>query len=346
MGTKFVRISICVASIAIGAAAQAQSPAEFYKNKTINMMVGYPPGGGYDVYARVIAGHMAKHIPGTPNIVVRNRPGAASLVLVNELYAASPQDGTVIGTFARSVAMDRLLGRQGANFVPTELNWLGSANNEVSICTVWHGLQIKSAADFMSRGIIFGANASGSESDVYPNILNNLLGAKFKIVTGYPGANDLMLAIERGEIQGRCGWTWSAAKTTRADWIADNKLYIAVQFATEKHPELPDVPLVLDLARSDKERQALELILAGQKMGRPFAAPPNVPADRVDALRRAFDATMRDPAFLAEADKQKLEVQPVTGEALQQTVAAMFKAEPAVVEAARQAIEPAKAGGK
>lgn len=317
----------------------AQSPAEFYKGKTISMIVGYPPGGGYDIYARVIANYYGKHIPGAPTVIVKNRPGAASLVSVNELYSATPKDGLTIATFARSVAMDRLLGRQGTNFEPMELNWIGSANNEISICTVWHSVGIKDVKDLLTKEIVFGANAAGSESDSYPMILRNLFGANVRTVTGYPGANDLMLAMERGETQGRCGYTWSAAQATRADWLRDGKLTVALQFATEKHPDLPNVPTVMELARTDKERNALELILAGQAMGRPFAAPPGVPADRVAALRRAFDATMQDPAFVADAEKQKLELQPVTGETIQALVMKMFTAAPDVVEAARQAIE-------
>jgi hypothetical protein len=234
--------------------------------------------------------------------------------------------------------MDRLLGREGTNFNPTELNWIGSANNEVSICAVWHTVGIKTPAEFLAAPIIFGANAQGSESDVFPNILNRLLGTNFKVVTGYPGTNDLILAMQRGETQGRCGFTWSAAKTSYPDLIRDKQLFPAVQFATQKHPELPDVPLVTDLAKSDDTRAALELLLTQQAMGRPFAAPPGVPTDRVQALRRAFDATLRDPEFLAEAQRQNLELDPVTGEDLQAKVEGMFKAPASVVAAAKKAI--------
>jgi hypothetical protein len=270
--------------------------------------------------------------------VVRNKPGAASLNLVTELYNALPRDGSVIGMFARSVAMDRLLGREGTNFDPVKLNWVGSANNEVSICAVWHGVGVHSTQEFMARPLVFGANAPGAESDVFVRILNNLTGTRFKTVTGYPGVNDLTLAMERGETQARCGWTWSAVKAAKADWLRDKKIYVAVQFATAKHPELPDVPLVTELARNDRERAALELMLSQQAMGRPFAAPPEVPADRVKALRDAFSATMKDAEFLAEADKLQLEINPVDGETLQGMVEHMFKAPPEVIEAARAAI--------
>ncbi|MDB5649244.1 MAG: tripartite tricarboxylate transporter family receptor [Hyphomicrobiales bacterium] len=318
--------------------AEAQSAAEFYRGKTVSLYVGYPAGGAYDVYARLIARFLPKYMPGNPNVIIRNQPGAASLTFVNELYAVMPQDGTAFGTFARSVAIDRLLGRPGTNFDPEKLNWVGSANNEVSICVVWHGLNITSSEDFLSRPIVFGANAPGSESDVNARILNNLLGAKFRVITGYPGTNDLMMAMERGETQGRCGMTWSALKAALPDWITGKKVYIALQFATHRHPELPDVPLVTDLAHNDLERAALQLVLAGQAMGRPFAAPPNVPPERLEALRRAFDGVMADPDFFLEASKQGLEVQPVSGEDIQRLVAAMFRAPPGIVEAARRAI--------
>jgi hypothetical protein len=304
----------------------------------VSLFVGYPPGGGYDVYARLIAKHLTKHMPGQPQFVVRHKPGAASLNLVGELYNTLPRDGTVFGMFARSVAMDRLLGRAGAHFNPVELNWIGSANNEVSICAVWHGVGVRSIEAFMARPLIFAANAPGSESDVFPNILNNLLGTKFKVVTGYPGVNDLSLAMERGEADGRCGWTWSAAKAARADWIRDNKIYVALQIATEKHPELAHIPLVTDLARTDMQRRALDLILSQQAMGRPFAAPPKVPETRIAALRQAFARTMDDREFLVEAAKHQLEIKPVDGHTLQDMVDRMFKSPPEIIDAARKAI--------
>jgi hypothetical protein len=318
--------------------AAADDVADFYKGKTATLYLGYPPSGAYDIYARLIARYLTRYVPGNPQFILRHKPGAASLNLVNELYNVLPRDGSVIGMFARSVALNRLLGREGANFGPVEFNWIGSANNEVSICGVWHGIGVWSTQDFISSPLVFAANAPGAESDVYPNILNNLLGTKFKVVAGYPGVNDLTLALERGEADARCGWSWGAVKAAKPDWLRDKKIYIAVQFATKKHPDLPDVPLATELARNDRERQALDLILTQQVMGRPFAAPPKVPAERVTALRRAFDATMKDPEFLAEADKLQLEIAPVDGESLQGMVERMIKSSPDVIEAARQAI--------
>ena len=335
--TRIVVAAVAV-TLLLAPPACADDVADFYKGKTLSLFVGYPPGGAYDVYGRLIGKHLGRHIPGQPQVIVRNKPGAASLNLVSELYNVLPRDGSVIGMFARSVAIDRLLGREGANFNPVELNWIGSANNEVSICAVWHGAGVRSIEDFLARPLIFAANAPGSESDVFPRILNKLVGTNFKVVPGYPGVNDLSLAMERGETEGRCGWTWSAVKAAKADWIAENKIYIALQFATGKHPELPDVPLVTELARSERERAALDLILSQLAMGRPFATPPGVPAERVAALRGAFARTIADAEFLAEAERLKLEIKLVDGETLQGMVARMFRAPPDVIDAARQAI--------
>ena len=339
------RRTLLLRAAALGVAAMLSVPpaaaddvADFYKGKTASLYLGYPPSGAYDIYARLIARYMTKYVPGNPQFIVRYKPGAASLNLVNELYNVMPRDGSVIGMFARSVALNRLLGREGANFNPVEFNWIGSANNEVSICGVWHGVGVWTTKDFISRPLVFAANAPGAESDVYPNILNNLLGTKFKVVAGYPGVNDLTLALERGEADARCGWSWGAVKAAKPDWLRDKKIYIAVQFATKKHPELPDVPLATELARNDNERAALDLILTQQVMGRPFAAPPKVPADRVTALRRAFDQSLKDPELLAEAEKAQLEIAPVDGEALQAMVEHMFQAPQDVIDAARKAI--------
>jgi len=326
------------AALLAGPIAHADETADFYQGKSITLYLGYPPGGAYDIYARLVGRHMSRHLPGHPQIIVRHKPGAASLNLVNELYNVLPRDGSVIGMFARSIALNRLLGREGTNYDPVALNWIGSANNEVSICGVWHAVGVRSTADFLSRPLVFAANAPGAESDVYPNVLNSLIGTKFKVVAGYPGVNDLTLALERGEADARCGWSWGAVKAAKPDWIRDRKIYIAVQFAAAKHPELQEVPLATELARNEGERAALELILTQQVMGRPFAAPPQVPAARVAALRQAFERTLRDPEFLAEADRLALEIDLVTGETLQAMVKRMFASPQAVVEAARKAI--------
>src|ERR1043166_8693211 len=223
---------LCVAALVLATAhARADDVADFYRGRSATLYLGYPPGGAYDIYARLVARYLTKHMPGNPQFIVRHKPGAASLNLVNELYNVLPRAGSIIAMFARSIALNKLMGRDGTNYDPVALNWIGSANNEVSICGVWHGVGVKTTADFLARPLVFAANAPGAESDVYPNILNNLLGTRFKVVAGYPGVNDLTLALERGEADARCGWSWGAVKAAKPDWLREKKIYIAVQFA-------------------------------------------------------------------------------------------------------------------
>jgi hypothetical protein len=256
---------------------------------------------------------------------------------VNQLYNTLPKDGTVIGIFARAAAWEPLFGNKAAKFDPTKLNWLGSGNNEVSICAFWHTVGLTSTEQFMTTPLVVGGTGPGADTDNFPLTLNNVLGTKLKLITGYPGGNDVNIAIERGEVQGRCGWSWSSVKATRPDWLKEKKIFIPVQFALEKHEDLPNVPLVLDLAKTDEQRKILEVIFSAQPMGRPFAAPPKVPADRVKALRDAFEATFKDPEFLDEAKKAKLEIDFVSGDAVEKIVNHVAGMPPALLKAAHEA---------
>jgi tripartite-type tricarboxylate transporter receptor subunit TctC len=300
--------------------AGAQNPADFYKGKNVDLYIGYSAGGGYDVYARVLARHIGKHIPGNPNVVPRNMEGAGSLKLANWLYNVAPKDGTAFGIIGRGTGFDPLLGRKGAQFDAEKFNWLGSMNNEVSVCVAWHTTGITKIQELYGKELTVGGTGASADTDQFPRITNGVLGTKFKVVTGYPGGNDVGLAMERGEVQGRCGWSWSSVKSTHQKWIDEKKINILMQLALTKHPELPDVPLVVDLAKSDEQRRILRIIFARQVMGRPFLAPPNVPQDRVAALRKAFADTMQDKDFLAEAQKIDLEINPVSGEEVQKLV--------------------------
>ncbi|MFQ5974044.1 MAG: Bug family tripartite tricarboxylate transporter substrate binding protein, partial [Alphaproteobacteria bacterium] len=261
----------------------AGSVADFYKGKTITIYIGYSPGGGYDAYARTVGRHIGKHIPGNPGTVAKNRPGAGSLKLANELYNTLPKDGTAIGTIGRGMPMEPLFGTKEAKFDPSKFNWLGSANNEVSVCVSWHKSPIKTLNDFLTKEMIVGGTGPGADTDTFPKVLNNIIGTKLKLVTGYPGGNNINLAIERGEVQGRCGWSWSSVKSTRAQWLRDKNINVLLQMSTAKHPEMPDVPFVMDLAKTEKDRKVLALVFARQAWGRPFVAPPGVPADRAKA---------------------------------------------------------------
>src|SRR5262249_50028357 len=302
--------ALVLLAVASAASAQAQSPADFYKGKAVELYIGYTVGGGYDVYARLLARHLGKHIPGNPTVVPKNMEGAASMRLANWLYTAAPKDGTAIGTFSRGIAFDPLLGHKGAQFEAAKYSWIGSANDEVSVCVAWENTGFATFEDMLSKELTVGSTSTADDTYQFPRTVNGVLGTKMKIITGYPGGNEISLAMERGEVQGRCGWSWSSIVSTRAQWLAEKKINVLVQMALSKHPDLPNVPLVLDLAKTEEQKQILRLIFARGVMGRPFAAPPDIPADRAAALRRAFMDTMKDKEFLAEAEKAKLEITP------------------------------------
>jgi tripartite-type tricarboxylate transporter receptor subunit TctC len=321
------------------ATASAQSPADFYKGKTVDFYIGYSVGGGYDIYARIIARHLGKHIPGNPTVLPKNMEGAGSLRLANWLYNVGAKDGTVIGTIGRGTGFDPLLGHKNAQFDATKFNWIGSANNEVSICVAWHTTGVRRFEDLMTKELVVGGTSSAADTDQFPKVMNNVLGTKMRVITGYPGGNEVGLAMERGEVQGRCGWSWSSVKSTRQRWMDEKKINVLMQLALEKHPELPDVPLVIDLAKTDEQRQILKLIFAQQVMGRPYLAPPGVPADRVAVLRKAFLDTMSDKDFLAEADKAQLEITVVAGDGVEKLVREVYATPPAVAKKAADAIK-------
>ena len=314
--------------------AQAQGVADFYKGKNVDLYVGYSVGGAYDLYARLLSRHMGKHIPGNPTIIPKNMEGAGSLRLANWLYNVAPKDGTAFGIFGRGTGFDPLLGNNAAKFDATKFNWIGSANNEVSICVAWSTSGVTKFEDLLERQLVVGGTSRSADTDQFPLFLNGVLGTKMKVVTGYPGGNEVGLAMERGEVQGRCGWSWSSVKTTHKKWVDEKKFIILVQLGLDKHPDLPDVPLVVDLANTDEQRQILRLVFARQVMGRPFIAPPGLPQDRVDALRKAFLDTMRDPEYLADAEKTQMEINPVSGEKVQALVKEEYATPPAIAQKA------------
>jgi tripartite-type tricarboxylate transporter receptor subunit TctC len=315
--------------------AHAQGTADFYKGRNLDLMIGYSVGGGYDVYARMIARHLGRHIPAEPTVVPKNMEGAGSLRLANWLYNVAAKDGGVLATIGRGTGFDPLLGHKAAQFDGTKFNWIGSANDEVSVCVAWTArAKVKKFDDLVKTELTVGGTGSAADTDQFPRILNGVLGTRMKIITGYPGGNDVNLAMERGEVDGRCGWSWSSVKSTRASWLADKKITILMQLSLSKHPDLPDVPLVTDLATTEEQRQILRLIFARQVMGRPYLAPPGVPADRVAALRSAFMGTMADREFLAETEKAQLEITPVSGEAVQKLVGEVYQTPPEIAKRA------------
>src|SRR5471030_2685377 len=317
--------SVLVASVlAMPVRGWAQSPAEFYKGKNIDLLIGYSVGGAYDLYARLLARHMGKYIPGNPTVVPKNMEGAGSLRLANWLYNVAPKDGSAFGIIGRGTGFDPLLGNKSAQFDAPKFIWVGSANNEVSICVAWQTTGITKFEDLLTKELVVGGTSASADTDQFPRITNAVLGTKMRIITGYPGGNEVGLAMERGEVQGRCGWSWSSVKSTHQQWYDQKKINVLVQLALSKHPELPNVPLIIDLAKTDEQRQILKLIFARQVMGRPFLAPPGVPAERATILRKAFMDTMKDKDFLADADKAHMEITPVPGDHLETLVKEIY----------------------
>lgn len=315
----------------------ADAISDFYKRKRITLYVGYSPGGGYDRYSRTLARHMTRHIPGKPRIVVKNRPGAGSMILTNEVYNSLPQDGTVIANVGRGMPTEPLLGNKEAKFDGRKFQWLGSMNNEVSVCVVWHTVPVNFWQDLLNRGAVMGGTGAGSDTDTFPLVLNNIFGTKMKLVTGYPGGNDINFAMERGELEGRCAWSWSSVKSTRAKWLKDEKIKVLLQMSTAKHPELPDVPFVMDFATNKKDLQVLKLIYARQLWGRPYMVGPGVPKARVKALQTAFVKTMTDKKFLKDAKRQKFELAWVDGARVQRGIEELYTFPKSVIAAAAKA---------
>jgi tripartite-type tricarboxylate transporter receptor subunit TctC len=329
---------LAVTALLAAGSAAAQDVAAFYAGKTIRMVVGVDVGSGYDVNARLLARHMGKHIPGNPAFIVQNQPGAGSVTMTSQLYASGPFDGTTIGAAFAGMPTIPLLQPGGSRFDPTRLIWLGNTNRETHVTYVWHSAPVQSLAEARSRELIMGAQAPGSSQVDFPLVADALLGFKFKIVSGYQSTAKINLALESGEVQGTIA-AWTTLKTLSSEWLADRKINIIAQWALRPNPELAGVPNVLDAATTEAQRDALRLVLARLDIGRPFFLPPNVPADRVAALRAAFDATMRDPDYLAEADKLKIDVDPLTGAELAALVEQVAQTPTDTVTRVRAALE-------
>ncbi|HEU0071875.1 MAG TPA: hypothetical protein VFS04_11315 [Alphaproteobacteria bacterium] len=294
--------------------------ADFYKGKSLTMVIGLSAGGGYDIYARVIGKHMARLLPGKPDFVPRNMTGAGGLLSANHIYNVAPKDGTTLGAPQRGVPFEPLTGGGDAKaqFDPMKFNWIGSANSETSIAVAWHTTGIKTYQDLFTKEIIFAGTGAGTESVTMPYVLSNVLGFKVKVIAGYPGGSEMDLAMERGEVGGRGTFSWTSFKARQMHLLNEGKVAILYQQALEKHPDLPNVPLALDLAKNQADRQLLELIMIPLLFGRPYMAPPDVPMERVAALRKAFDDAMVDKEFIAEANKAKLEIEPVDGKKMEE----------------------------
>ncbi|HWF94332.1 MAG TPA: hypothetical protein VG291_05175 [Xanthobacteraceae bacterium] len=335
-GLAFGVLGIAVGALAQGdAVARADPIADFYSGKSVQLVIGYAPGGGYDVYARALARHMARHIPGNPTIVVQNMPGAGSIKAANYLYNIAPKDGTAFGGFSRGAFLDPLLGRgDGVQYVAAKYGWLGSISNEVGVCAFRSDSGIATWQDMQTKSYVIGSTGAGADSDVFPTVLRKMFALPMKVVTGYHSAADVVLAISRREVDGRCGWSWSSMMAWNKDMYQSKAIKVAVQLASQKLAELPDTPSILEVARDADQRAALKLILSRQMMARPYVAPPGIPPERLKALRAAFDATMTDPEFLADARRQDLEVRPLSGAEADALINEVYASPPEVVKLA------------
>jgi tripartite-type tricarboxylate transporter receptor subunit TctC len=308
------RLAKYFGSLAVVAAlalpAHADPVADFYKSHTVTMLVGYTTGGGFDLYARSVAAHIGKYIPGHPTVIVQNMSGAGSLKAANYIYNVAPKDGTVFG-LVRAPVMEPIIGSHGAAFDATKFTWIGSGTSDLTICGFIGNPKIKTLTDAEKYPATVAGSGPGSDEDMFTKILDNLFGLKLQLVSGYPGGAEMLLAVERGEVDGRCGWSYSSIKITKPDWIAQKKLKVLAVLALERAPELPDAPAIMEFAKTERQKKILRLVLNCQIMGRPFAAPPNVPADRAAALRKAFEDTMKAPVFMAEMKTRKMEVSPL-----------------------------------
>ena len=339
LGIPFRVIAVLLAAVFAAVLAEnseAQQP--FYRGKQMTLLIASGVGGGYDTYARALARHMTRHIPGNPTIVSKNVPGAGGLIAANTLYNSTPADGLTFAALTNGAAMEPLFGEQAARFDAQKLNWIGSIGKLENICITWQGSPITRIEQAKTREVAVSASGAGGNSSIMPRILNQVLGTKFKVIGGYAEGSGSTLALERGEVDGVCGLSYSTLKTMHADWFRDRKVNVIVQIGLQKLRDLPDVPNALDLITNPDDRRVLELILIRQEMGRPFALPDGVAADRVALLRQAFEATLKDPAFIADAQKLQMEIDPLTGAQIEGLLKTAYSAPRPIVERAAQLV--------
>jgi tripartite-type tricarboxylate transporter receptor subunit TctC len=330
---KRVRTAIAAAAAACCLAGPAFAQTDFYKGKTVYLWIGEAAGGDYDTWGRLVAQHIKDHLPGNPTIVAQNVEGAGGLTAINRIAHIAPKDGTVFGDVNRGLPFEPLLGGKGALFDPRTLTWIGSPELDVIVCTARKDAPVKTLQDLKTKELIVGATGSGADSLTYPQFLQGLLGLKLKIVKGFPGSGPIVLATERGEVQGLCN---SYTSVSRQSYYRDGNLTILLQGAEKPDPRIPDVPTPFALAKSDSDRQALRLFLARAAVGRPFVAPPGLPADRVTTLRTAFDETMKDPSFVADTKKARLNLSPITGQQIADVIAQVYTTPKPVIDRTKQ----------
>lgn len=332
-------LAILLTSIA-AQAARADDTADFYKGRNVNWILSAGEGGGYSTYARAFAPYFEKHIPGHPKLIIQNMPGAGGIRASNYLYSVAPKDGSTIGLVHSSVPFAPLYGIKGANFDPRKFSWIGSITTEQAMCVAWRASGVTTAKDLFESGkYIVGGTGAGSQMETLPALLNQLIGTKIRIVSGYKGGNDVYLAMERGEVTGRCGGLFSSINSTRPEWFSKNLIAVPIIIALKRSARFPDAAAVSEFVKDERTRKVLEVALAPQGMDRPIIAPPGLPAERLGMLRKAFLAAMRDPAFIEEAKKQKLEIDEVSGEDVARIIATSYSAPADIVATAKAAMK-------
>jgi tripartite-type tricarboxylate transporter receptor subunit TctC len=324
-------VHLVVLAALLAATAHAQDAAEFYRGRTVSLVVGFNPGGGADTYARLVARHLGKHIAGNPTVVVRNMQGAGSVVAANHLYNVSPKDGTELGLFAGNITIDPLMGGTQHKYDARNFGWIGAPSSDSNVCLSSISSAFKSIDDVIRREMITGT--SGTSTYDFPVVMNNVIGTKFKLVKGYGGSAALRLAMERGEIEGFCGVGYNSMRTAG---LADGKANILVQVGLAKNPHMPNVPFIFDYAKSDEDRQIFRLVFGWLDLERPIGAPPGVPVERLRALREGFDRAMKDPALLADAEKAQVGIEPMSGAAVAAFVDEAYRAPAEVGKRAAQ----------
>ena len=324
-------IAALAAALAFAGEATAEDAASFYAGKSIELVIGYPPAGSNDIYGRIAARHLGKYIPGQPSIVVRNMPGAGSLVAANHIYNRAPKDGTVLGVVSAGIPLQARLGQPQARFEPGKFFWIGRIQSSSSVTMVWRTSKIMSLDDARRSELVLSATGAGSTGSLYPNVMNEVLKTRFKLVQGYKGTHEAMLALERGEAEGH-STTWEAVKSVNMRWVKEGLVRIIVQHGLHRAPDLPDVPTSVDLAASPEDRAVMRAIMGAAEIGKAYFTTPEVPADRVAALRRAFAAMLKDEAFIEEVKKVHGDIEPMTGEAMQSLIGELDTFPQAVID--------------
>ncbi len=343
MRLKFAALAL---ALSVCSGARADPIADFYRGRSISLILSAGAGGGYASYAQAFAPYFSAHIPGNPSIVIQNMPGGGGIRAMLYLNSVAPKDGTTLGLVHSSVPFAPLYGTKSANFDPRAMNWIGSIDASTGICVSWHTSGIATWQDMLTKPFTVGSTGAGSQMETMPLMLDNLFGTKIKVIAGYVGGNDIYLAMERGEVQGRCGGLISSIRSTRPDWFPQKKVDVPIQIARTRNPIFPDVPAIIEFAKDERTRKILQLMLAPLQMDRPILAPPGVSAERVAALRAAFHAAMNDPAFIAQAEKENLEIGEVSGPDVAQILNDAFALPPDVPQAVAAAMGGNHHGGE